>query len=219
MAALQPHLAWPLGSIDRMVGLLPRRVDAKIRTVELPDCAAELVCANGVSADRAILYLHGGAFMTCGINTHRALVARPSKEADAAVLNIGCRMLPRYGLAAAIDDAVAGLRWLQGQGYTSDQIVIAGDSAGGYLAHRNAGRCAMFTGAALEGFAKYLHRCERRPSSRREAAALVNPVTADLSQLPPVTVHVSARVARTGARLPAGGRRASGGPPSPALRR
>lgn len=147
-----------------MVGLLPRRVDAKIRTVELPDCAAELVCANGVSADRAILYLHGGAFMTCGINTHRALVARPSKEADAAVLNIGCRMLPRYGLAAAIDDAVAGLRWLQGQGYTSDQIVIAGDSAGGYLAHRNAGRCAMFTGAALEGFA-------RESRDRRSVAA------------------------------------------------
>ena len=224
--AMQPNLAWPLGSIDRMVGLLPHRVDAKIRSVQLPDCAAELVCANGVSADRAILYLHGGAFMTCGINTHRSLVARLSREADAAVLNVGYRMLPKYGLAEAIDDAVAGLRWLQEQGYTSDQIVIAGDSAGGYLAlatalqlssrgevpaagiaaispltdldpaskleHPNARKCAMFTGAVLAGFAKYLHRCERRPVSRREAAALVNPVTADLTKLPPVTVHVSA---------------------------
>lgn len=121
---------------------------------------------------------------------------------------------------------MAGLRWLQEQGYTSDQIVIAGDSAGGYLAlatalqlssrgevpaagiaaispltdldpaskleHPNARKCAMFTGAALAGFAKYLHRCERRPVSRREAAAFVNPVTADLTKLPPVTVHVSA---------------------------
>lgn len=224
--ALQPNLAWPLGSIDRMVGLLPRRVNADIRPVQLPDCAAELVCADGVSADRAVLYLHGGAFMTCGINTHRGLVARLSKEADAAVLNVGYRMLPRHGLAEAIDDAVAGLTWLQRQGYNADQIVIAGDSAGGYLAlatalqlaargktplagiaaispltdldpasklaHRNAARCSMFTGAALAAFAKYLHRCERRPASRREAAALVNPVTADLSQLPPVTVHVSA---------------------------
>ncbi|OKH72053.1 esterase [Mycobacterium sp. SWH-M5] len=224
--AIQPQLAWPLASIDRIVGLLPRRVHAKTRSVQLRNCAAELVCANGVSADRAVLYLHGGAFMTCGINTHRALVARLSKEADAAVLNVGYRMLPKYGLAEAIDDAVAGLRWLQSQGYASDQIVIAGDSAGGYLAlatalqlssrgetpcagiaaispltdldpdsklaHRNAGRCAMFTGAALMAFAKYLQRCERRPASAREAAALVNPATADLSQLPPVTVHVSA---------------------------
>lgn len=224
--AIQPNLAWPLGSIDRVVGRLPRRGNAKIVSVQLPDCTAELVCANGVNADRAVLYLHGGAFMTCGINTHRALVARLSKEADAAVLNVGYRMLPRYGLPEAIDDAVAGLRWLREQGYSPDRIVIAGDSAGGYLAlatalqlsargetpaagiaaispltdldpasklaHRNAGRCAMFTGPALAAFAKYLHRCERRPASRREAEAVVNPVTADLSQLPPVTVHVSA---------------------------
>jgi len=81
-----------------------------------------------------ILYLHGGAFLTCGLNTHRALVTRLSKAADAAVLNIAYRKLPSHQITDAIDDGLNGLRWLQDRGFDGDQVVIAGDSAGGYLA-------------------------------------------------------------------------------------
>lgn len=226
MWALQPDLAWPLASVDRVVGLLPRRIAASAEPVTLPRCPAELVRASGASDRRAILYLHGGAFMTCGLNTHRGLVARLSGAADAAVLNVGYRMLPTCGVAEAIDDALAGLRWLWRRGYDSRRLVIAGDSAGGYLAlaaalrlirrgvvpaagvaaispltdldparklaHRNARRCSMFTGAALSAFARYLHQCEQGLTRSRDAAAVVNPAAADLSDMPPVAVHVSA---------------------------
>ncbi|KWX24085.1 esterase [Mycolicibacterium wolinskyi] len=225
MWALQPGLGWPLASIDRMVGLIPRRIGATVEPVALPTCRAEFVRASGASDRRAILYLHGGAFMTCGLNTHRGLVARLSKAADAAVLNVGYRMLPAWGLAEAIDDALAGLRWLRRRGYDSRQVVIAGDSAGGYLAlatalrliargvepaagvavispltdldparklaHRNARRCSMFTGAALSAFARYLHQCEQGLVRDRDAQAVVNPAAADLKNMPPVAVHVS----------------------------
>ncbi|MGV0744084.1 alpha/beta hydrolase [Mycolicibacterium sp. XJ870] len=219
--ALQPNLAWPLSSIDHMVGLIPRRTAASIKPVKLPNCPAELVRARGASTRRAILYLHGGAFLTCGLNTHRPLVARLSEAADAVVLNVGYRMLPTCGLADAVDDALAGIRWLRRHGYDSRRLVIAGDSAGGYLsfvtaltliargmtpaaglatisplidldptqrlAHRNVRRCSMFTAAAFSSFDRYMRRCDRQGPRK-----LLDPAVADLSNMPPVAIHVSA---------------------------
>lgn len=133
--ALQPNFHWPLGQIDSFAGLFPRfGSSAKIEPVRLENCAAEWVRAPGASAKRAILYLHGGAFLTCGLNTHRSLVIRLSKAADAAVLTVGYRKLPTHQIADAIEDGLSGLRWLQDLGYDGDQVVVAGDSAGGYLA-------------------------------------------------------------------------------------
>lgn len=132
--ALQPDLAWPLSSIDRVVGLIPARSAASVRPVALPNCPAELVRAPGTSGRNAVLYLHGGAFLTCGLNTHRALASRLSAAADALVLNVGYRMLPTCGLVDAVEDALAGLSWLRWRGYGAERTVIAGDSAGGYLA-------------------------------------------------------------------------------------
>ncbi|WP_025734978.1 alpha/beta hydrolase [Mycobacterium genavense] len=133
--ALQPDLHWPLGYVDGLVGLLPHfRSAVKVEPVRLEHCKAEWVRAPGVSGTRAILYLHGGAFLTCGINTHRALVSRLSEAADAGVLIVDYRKLPSHQIADAIDDGLCGLSWLQDRGYDPDRIVVAGDSAGGYLA-------------------------------------------------------------------------------------
>jgi len=95
--AFQPNLHWPLEYLDGLAGLLPRiRSAARIDPVRPEHCTAEWVRAPGASSSRAILYLHGGAFLTCGLNTHRSLVTRLSKAADAAVLTIGYRKLPAH---------------------------------------------------------------------------------------------------------------------------
>jgi monoterpene epsilon-lactone hydrolase len=44
------------------------------------------------------------------------------------------RKLPKHSIREAIDDCFDGYRWLRQEGYQPDQIVLAGDSAGGYLA-------------------------------------------------------------------------------------
>jgi len=130
--AIQPNLRWPLEHVDGLAGLLPYFGSAAvIEPIQLENCAAEWVRAPGVSSDRAILYLHGGAFLTCGLNTHRSLVVRLSKAAGAGVLTVGYRKLPTHEIADAIEDGMSGLRWLQDRGYRGAQIVVAGDSAGG----------------------------------------------------------------------------------------
>ena len=223
---MRPNLPWPWERIDGLAGLMPRfGSSAEIEPVQLEKCTAEWVRAAGASSGRAILYLHGGAFLTCGLNTHRSLVTRLSRAADAGVLTVGYRKLPSYQIAHAIEDGISGLRWLQQRGYDGEDIVIAGDSAGGYLAfmttvaairnrmlrpagiatvspfteadptrklkHRNARKCSMFTRGALSVFARYLSESHVPTGDGNPSARVVSPVDADLSALPPVTIHAS----------------------------
>ncbi len=224
--ATQPNLHWPFEYVDSLAGLLPRfPTSAEMEPVRLENCAAEWICAPGMSPTRAILYFHGGAFLTCGLNTHRSLVTRLSKASDAGVLSVGYRMLPSHGIADAIDDGISGLRWLQRRGYDGDRIVVAGDSAGGYLAfmttlaaiqsdfvrpagvatvspftdadptgklqHRNARKCSMFTCGALSVFTGYLGGAAVLAGRGGTTRRVASPVDADLSSLPPVTIHAS----------------------------
>ena len=133
-----PNLPWPWGLIDLASRvLLP--VTATVReTVKLANASAQLVRAPGVlPADgtrRVVVYLHGGAFLTCGANSHGRLVETLSKFADSPVLVVNYRLLPKHSVGMALDDCHDGYQWLRRRGYEPEQIVLAGDSAGGYLA-------------------------------------------------------------------------------------
>jgi acetyl esterase/lipase len=127
----------PYDLIDLAAGAV-RPVPGSVRaTIRLPQCTARLVRAAGVlpadGSRRVVLYMHGGAFLFCGANTHNRLVTALSQYADAPVLVVNYRTLPKHSLGAAIDDCYDGYRWLRGRGYGPEQIVLAGDSAGGYL--------------------------------------------------------------------------------------
>jgi acetyl esterase/lipase len=104
----------------------------------LPHATAQLVRAPGVlPADgkrRVVLYLHGGAFLTCGVNSHSRIVNALSKYADSPVLVVNYRLIPKHSVGMALDDCHDAYRWLRLRGYQPEQIVLAGDSAGGYLA-------------------------------------------------------------------------------------
>jgi acetyl esterase/lipase len=105
--------------------------------VKLPNASAQLVRAPGVlpadGSRRVVLYFHGGAFLTCGANSHGRLVEALSKFADSPVLVVNYRLLPKHSIGMALDDCYDAYRWLRTLGYDPEQIVLAGDSAGGYL--------------------------------------------------------------------------------------
>jgi acetyl esterase/lipase len=121
--------------VARVVRPAPGTVRA---TISLPHCSAQLVRAGGVlPADgnrSVILYMHGGAFLTCGANSHGRLVTALSRYADSPVLVVNHRMIPKHSVGMALDDCYDAYKWLRLKGYDPDQIVLAGDSAGGYLA-------------------------------------------------------------------------------------
>lgn len=143
-----PFMYWPPNMIDLAASVLPVPSGTRWESVQLADCRAEWIRAKGVQGKRVVLYMHGGAFMSCGMNTHRRMAARISAAADAAVFSIDYRMMPRDPIASSVIDGVHGYQWLLDNGYKGDQVTIAGDSAGGYLAFAVA-RAAIDEG--LEG--------------------------------------------------------------------
>ncbi|MGD9615323.1 MAG: alpha/beta hydrolase [Alphaproteobacteria bacterium] len=119
-------------------------IDARGREYGVPaDVSVEPVSANGVRAewvstpgaadDAAILYLHGGGYVIGSLDSHRHLVAEAGRDAGCWALALDYRLAPEHPFPAAVDDAVAGYRYLLGRGIKPGRIAIAGDSAGGGL--------------------------------------------------------------------------------------
>lgn len=133
-----PHLPWPFGALDHVGRMFIPESGTVRATIGLPNATAQLVRAPGVlPADgnqRIVLYMHGGAFLTCGVNSHSRIVGAISKYADAPVLVVDYRLIPKHSVGEAVEDCHDAYRWLRLRGYDPDQIVLAGDSAGGYLA-------------------------------------------------------------------------------------
>jgi cation diffusion facilitator CzcD-associated flavoprotein CzcO/acetyl esterase/lipase len=92
------------------------------------------VAAPGANAARAILYLHGGAYVIGSRRTHRALAAQIATAAEAPVHLLEYRLGPEHKHPAALEDSLAAYRELLASGLDPGSIVIAGDSAGGGLA-------------------------------------------------------------------------------------
>jgi epsilon-lactone hydrolase len=121
-----------------------RDMDARALQYGLPaDVTVEPVTANGVraewtatpgaAADAAILYLHGGGYVIGSLDSHRHMVAEAGRAANCRALALDYRLAPEHPFPAAVEDAVAGYRYLLGRGVKPGRIAIAGDSAGGGL--------------------------------------------------------------------------------------
>lgn len=85
-----------------------------------------------------ILYFHGGGWTIGSLEAYDAPLRFFCARTGCAVLAVDYRLAPEHKFPAAVDDAVAALRWLTtqaaGLGLDPARIVVAGDSAGGTLA-------------------------------------------------------------------------------------
>ena len=191
----------------------------EIRAVQDGAVRGEWVIGRAASADRVILYLHGGAFCMGSPASHRNLVARIGAAAQARALSLEYRLAPEHPFPAALDDTLAAYRYLLGMGIPNRRVVIAGDSAGANLtlaalvALRDAGIAlpaaavcispptdlggtgeSLVTRASLDPMLKVE---AVRPLAHayvvddaRVADPLVSPLRADLRGLPPLLIQV-----------------------------
>lgn len=118
---------------DRLVGFLPIPDDISVDTLAIAGVTCDRVAAPGASADRVILYLHGGGYAICSPRTHRRLAYDLSAASGATCLLPDYRLAPENRFPAAVDDAVAVYRQLLDDGTDATKVVIGGDSAGGGL--------------------------------------------------------------------------------------
>lgn len=85
----------------------------------------------------ALLFIHGGGWVTGDIDTHDTLCRRLAHEAHIRVVSISYRLAPEHRFPTAADDAVAAFRALVLRapelGIDPHRIAVGGDSAGGNL--------------------------------------------------------------------------------------
>ncbi|MHA1378553.1 MAG: alpha/beta hydrolase [Candidatus Helarchaeota archaeon] len=205
-------------SLERIAKMLRIKKDIKCETFKIKDIPAEWVIAPNASDERVVLYLHGGGYILGSIDTHRELASRISRASGARVLLIGYRLAPEHKFPAAIEDATLTYRWLLKEGFKSENIVIAGDSAGGnltivtLLALKEQGEPLPAAAVCLspwtdmEGLGEsVIKKAEEDPwlsaNSTSEIARLylgdvdprdplATPLYADLSGLPPILIQV-----------------------------
>ena len=95
---------------------------------------AQWVTPDGAATGRLLVYFHGGGYCYCSMRSHSRLVGHLATAAGCRALNVDYRLAPEHPHPAAVTDALAAYRWLLEQGTAPDDIVVAGDSAGGGIA-------------------------------------------------------------------------------------
>lgn len=114
---------------------------------------------HGPESDMTLLYLHGGGFFSGSIATHRRICERLARKTGATVVSVDYVQLPEGSIAESVQDAISAYAALVEVSEHPDKIVVAGDSAGGYLAMKVAElatRRGLPAPAALLGFSPLL---------------------------------------------------------------
>ena len=107
--------------------------DVSVEKVSADGVLAEWTSTPGAARDAAILYVHGGGYVIGSLDSHRHLVAEFGRAANCVALALDYRLAPEHPFPAAVEDAIAGYKYLLAQGFRPSRIAIAGDSAGGGL--------------------------------------------------------------------------------------
>lgn len=93
---------------------------------------------GGAGSSPAVLFLHGGGFVFCSIESHDGFCRRMSRHTSSVVVSVDYRLAPEHRAPAAAEDAFAAFRWMllnaAELGVDPARVVVAGDSAGGNLA-------------------------------------------------------------------------------------
>lgn len=127
-----PLAPWPYFLAD-YVGLALKPVaGTTYERMDLPSCRAE-VLRTPACEDRVVVYLHGGAFVVGGRYLHRQLMSRIAEQTRSSVIAVDYRQLPDHPVSASIADGLDAYRYVLESGVPASQVVIMGDSAGGYL--------------------------------------------------------------------------------------
>ncbi len=190
----------------------------KVTSDEINGLYAEWLTPVDHVDGKLLLYLHGGAYAVGGCDMHRQMVSHIARAGRIRTLLPEYRLSPEHKFPAAIDDAVAVYRSLLDMGIKPEDIIFAGDSAGGglsvgtMLALRDAGDPLPAAAVLLSPFLDVTAsgdsmqtRATRDPWFRPEDVTVIadhycemhqrrfpqiSPVFADLEGLPPMFIQV-----------------------------
>jgi acetyl esterase len=105
------------------------------RRIEISGPAGAIVCEWLRPANvrqGALLYIHGGGWAVCNLDTHRKLASLLAVQTGFGVLSVDYRLAPEHPFPAGLTDCVSAWRHLAAE--RDGPLLAAGDSAGANLA-------------------------------------------------------------------------------------
>jgi epsilon-lactone hydrolase len=120
--------------LDALGTQYPLPPDVRVETLTIDGVDAEWTSTPHADNNRVILFFHGGGYISGSLNSHRHMIAQAGREAGTRTFALAYRLAPEHPFPAALNDAVAGYRFLLARGFKPGQIAVAGESAGGGLA-------------------------------------------------------------------------------------
>lgn len=135
----------------RLLGRKIKNGELRKRLVEpewkVPDCftmthidlehfSMKLIASKeNPNTDKIILQLHGGGYIGAVRNAYYVFAGLYNEVSHGySVLTPDYRVAPENPYPAALEDAIAAYQWILDKGFSGEQIILAGDSAGGGLA-------------------------------------------------------------------------------------
>ena len=101
------------------------KLDLDCQPVDANGVPAEWVVPPAAGPQRVILYLHGGAYNSGSIRSHRSLAANIAQAAKARALVIDYRLAPEHRFPAPVEDALHAYNWLLDRDILPNQVVVA----------------------------------------------------------------------------------------------
>ena len=203
--------------LHQLLSAQPLPADVTVTAAALGSVRTAEITVAGVEPRHVVLYFHGGVYVMGDAFLAADLASQVGRRAQARVISVDYRLAPEHPYPAAVDDALAAYRALLDGGTAPEDIVVAGESAGGGLAvatlvnardHQLPQPAAAFVmspyadltlaGTTLETKAKADPLLSREALQARipdytagqdAALGLVSPIFADLSGLPPLLIQ------------------------------
>ena len=114
----------------------PKKLPAEVMSerVESGGVSGSWLWKKNADTSKIVLYLHGGGYVFGGYGSHGEIASEMANIVGGRALLLEYRLAPEHPFPAAFEDALSSYRWLLDKGYKSEDIFLAGDSAGGGLA-------------------------------------------------------------------------------------
>ena len=203
--------------LRELIAAQPLPAGVSVTAAALGAVPAAQITADGIEPAHVVLYFHGGVYVLGDAFQAAGLAAQVARRTRATVISVDYRLAPEHPYPAAVDDALAAYQALLRAGTAPARIAFAGESAGGGLAiatlvnARDHGLplpaaalvMSPYADLTLAGATMDTKRAADPLLSRENlqarvgdytaghdpALALISPVFADLSGLPPLIIQ------------------------------
>jgi epsilon-lactone hydrolase len=199
------------------VSAAPLPADVTVTEAALGGVRTAEITVDEIEPRHVVLYFHGGVYVISDAFLAAGLASEVGRRTHAKVISVDYRLAPEHPYPAAVDDALEAYESLLDSGIAPSDIAFAGDSAGGGLAIAtmvNARDHGLALPAAALMMSPYVDltlagttmetKRDADPLLSREllqprvtdytqgqdaALALISPIFADLSGLPPLIIQ------------------------------